>query len=461
MKEDILVIDDTRDNLRLLSRILSEQGYQVRPAHLGTRALAAAKAQPPDLIMLDIMMPQMDGYAVCEALKADKRTHDIPVIFISALNEVFDKVKAFSIGGVDYITKPFQEKEVIARVETHLELKRARDEIAAQKLRLEEQNQELTEAALLREDVERITQHDLKTPLNPVIGFTQLIMKNEHLTAKEREYLKIIEAAGHQMLQMINSSLDLLKIERGNYPLQPAPVDILKVLKRIEDELYRPDQTRKAMLEVFLNGRRICDNDRFFVLGEELLCYSMLGNLIKNALEASSEGERVTVTFDESEEAIIRIHNNGVVPENIRDRFFDKYITSGKGIQGTGLGTYSAKLMAETQQGVIDMISSKKEGTTITIRLPTSTFGTFQDEKINYRHEESEPMVTPPLDVLIELHELAATNDILAIEEYARKIEHREQKYSPFVSTILQLTNTFQFNLICDFVQGFIEEAEK
>ena len=120
---DILVIDDIHDNLRLLTKLLVEHDYYVRPVSNGQKAILATQDQLPDLILLDIMMPDMDGYAVCEVLKADERTRDIPVIFISALNETIDKVKAFSIGGVDYITKPFQTEEILARVKTHLTLR--------------------------------------------------------------------------------------------------------------------------------------------------------------------------------------------------------------------------------------------------------------------------------------------------------------------------------------------------
>jgi signal transduction histidine kinase len=121
-KANILVVDDTLANVRLLVELLTNQGYTVRPARDGLQALSTAQSVPLDLILLDINMPQMDGYEVCTKLKADKRTHDIPIIFISALNDVLDKVKAFGVGGVDYITKPFQVEEVLARVETHLAL---------------------------------------------------------------------------------------------------------------------------------------------------------------------------------------------------------------------------------------------------------------------------------------------------------------------------------------------------
>jgi sigma-B regulation protein RsbU (phosphoserine phosphatase) len=122
-KGNILIVDDTPANLRLLSQMLSEQGYRVRPVPDGPLALAAARAEAPDLVLLDVRMPEMDGYEVCEHLKADAQTRDIPVIFISALDATHDKVRAFTAGGVDYVTKPFQLEEVLARVETHLALR--------------------------------------------------------------------------------------------------------------------------------------------------------------------------------------------------------------------------------------------------------------------------------------------------------------------------------------------------
>jgi sigma-B regulation protein RsbU (phosphoserine phosphatase) len=123
-KGNILIVDDTAANLRLLSQMLGEQGYHVRPVPDGTLALAAVRAEPPDLILLDIRMPGMDGYEVCEHLKADAQSRDIPVIFISAIDAIEDKVRAFTVGGADYVTKPFQLKEVLARMETHLALRR-------------------------------------------------------------------------------------------------------------------------------------------------------------------------------------------------------------------------------------------------------------------------------------------------------------------------------------------------
>lgn len=135
----ILVVDDNADNLRLLAGILDEHHYKIRLAPSGERALATIRKEAPDLILLDIMMPDMDGFEVCRQLKADQKTTGIPVIFISALDETIDKVKAFSMGGVDYITKPFKSEEVLARVRTHLTLR-------CLQRSLEKKNQELRQA---------------------------------------------------------------------------------------------------------------------------------------------------------------------------------------------------------------------------------------------------------------------------------------------------------------------------
>lgn len=134
----IQIVDDKPENLTLLSSVLVKQGYEVRTSINGTLALASANKHPPDLILLDIMIPEMNGYEVCRQLKADERTQEIPVIFLSALTETLDRVKAFSTGGVDYITKPFQVEEVLARVETHLTIRNLQKELQDKNTQLQE-----------------------------------------------------------------------------------------------------------------------------------------------------------------------------------------------------------------------------------------------------------------------------------------------------------------------------------
>ena len=160
-KADILVIDDTPENLNLLSALLTEQGYKVRSVTKGSTGLRAAQMSPPDLILLDINMPQMNGYEVCQQLKTDDRTCDIPVIFISALEDVLDKVKAFSVGGVDYVSKPFQVEEVLARIKNHLTIRHLTQQLQAQNLQLQQEIRDREQAE------ERFTKAFRSSP-NPI-----------------------------------------------------------------------------------------------------------------------------------------------------------------------------------------------------------------------------------------------------------------------------------------------------
>ncbi len=369
-KPTILAVDDTPTNIDMIKGILPTQDYTIRAAVNGQMALKIIEKKKPDLILLDIMMPDMDGYEVCKRLKAIPETAAIPIIFVTAMVETKDIIKGFELGAVDYVTKPFNPPELLARVNTHLQLRRALKEIEMQKVVLEKQNEELIEAAKLREDVDQIIRHDLKTPLNAVIGYPQILLIKESLTEKGIEIIKIIEEAGFRMLNMINLSLDLFKMERGVYLLNPEPVDVLKVLKNIENEVEETRKTKNLTIRIELSGRPLDEEDTFTIFGEELLCYSMLANLIKNAIEASPKEEDIFINVDKKESAIISIYNKGVVPGAIRDKFFEKFVTSGKTI-GTGLGTYSAKLITETQLGKINMATSEEHGTTITIQLPT------------------------------------------------------------------------------------------
>lgn len=147
----ILVVDDTPVNLKLLMVVLTGQGYRVRPASNGRMALRSVAVEEPDLILLDVKMPEMDGYEVCRRLKSDEKSRNIPVIFISALDEVAEKVKGFKAGGVDYIVKPFEPTEVLARVETHLALRRLQKQLEAQNIQLQE---EITARRQTEEDLE-------------------------------------------------------------------------------------------------------------------------------------------------------------------------------------------------------------------------------------------------------------------------------------------------------------------
>ncbi|ETR73303.1 MAG: Two-component hybrid sensor and regulator [Candidatus Magnetoglobus multicellularis str. Araruama] len=353
-KPKILIVDDSTEILDVLQSLLKDQ-YQVFAVPKAAIALNIAQNQIPDLILLDIVIPDMDGYEVCKRLKANDKTKDIPIIFITAKTGIDDEVKGFDVGGVDYITKPIAPPTVLARVKAHLALKREKEL--------------LKENIKLREDVNRMTQHDLKTPLNVVINYPQIIKELFEVDEEELEMLNEIETTGYKMLRMINLSLDVYKMETGRYTYEPVSVDIISILNNIMRDHKDYIQSKKISIEIFINESIASSDSEFILTGENLLMYSLFANLIKNALEASPRNEKIIVKLSQDNEWTVSIHNKGAVPPDVRATFFEKYATSQKS-SGTGLGTYSAKLMTETLGGKISMETSESDGTIVTTSFP-------------------------------------------------------------------------------------------
>ncbi|MEO5349865.1 MAG: hybrid sensor histidine kinase/response regulator [Magnetococcus sp. YQC-3] len=363
-RNTVLVVDDSPENIAILKRVLGGQ-YIVRPAINGKVALKAATVEPlPDLILLDVMMPEMDGFEVCKRLKADPVSRDIPVIFITAKDQVEDETRGFDAGAVDYISKPFSIPVVMARVATHLAMHAAHVQLKQQYIALQEMEK-------LRKDVDAITRHDLKTPISGILGCMELLLDDDPPSPTEqKEFFLMIRDSANRLQEMVNMSMNLINMEQGRYEAVLQPMALLPILRRILTD-HRIWIERKQLTTVItVNGHPAQEQHAFTVQGDKTLCYTMLANLCKNALEASPASGTVTIALQNGDNgmASIAIHNHGAVPEAIRDKFFEKYVTHGKR-GGTGLGTYSSRLMAETQQGSIRLHSSEQDGTTITVTL--------------------------------------------------------------------------------------------
>lgn len=220
-----------------------------------------------------------------------------------------------------------------------------------------------------REDIERILRHDLKTPLNGIIGFPQLLLKSNDLTERQAGYCRIIEESGRRMLDMIDLYLDMIKMESGTYETSLAKINIIETINSIITDLQPQANTKKIDILCTIRQEPVEPAQIVRINGEELLCYTALSNLVKNAVEASPKNCNVFIDIEPFDSTVsIRIKNQGTVPEDLRIRFFEKYATSSKK-HGTGLGTYSAKLMIEAQGGSIAMKTSTEEGTVLTVTL--------------------------------------------------------------------------------------------
>ena len=211
IKPRILVVDDVMQNLQVVGTMLRNEGYDVMPAGSGPQALERVRVRVPDLILLDLMMPEMDGLEVCRRLKADSSTRQIPIIFLTASNEMEHLVKGFEAGAVDYVTKPFNGAELLARVRTHLELKLARE-------RLREMNDEKNEFM-------GIAAHDLRNPLSAIQGYSEMVIEDaQSLKHSELEANgERIRETAKRMADMVQNLLDANRIERGEMKLNLAP----------------------------------------------------------------------------------------------------------------------------------------------------------------------------------------------------------------------------------------------
>lgn len=367
----ILAVDDVPDNLDILVASLGEQ-YTIKVASSGERALKIlASGKLPDLVLLDVMMPDMDGFEVCRRIKADPATRDIPVIFLTAMNDAVDVTHGFAAGAVDFVTKPADPAILHARIETHLRLRRSIAELQRNRIALIEQNAVLEENVRLRDEFERIAQHDLKNPMAGIVSFASSLLGEDSLPEQHKEILRYIEQSGYRVLDMVNMSLDLYKMERGTYVYEPTAVNVTQVLERITREMATEMVSRRVSVQFSVRGTAVDTPDPMQVLGDETLCFSLFGNLLRNSLDAAGENTVIAIDLNSGEKnATVSITNDGVVPQEIRPLFFDKFSTSGKA-HGNGLGTFSARLIARTQGGDIAMETSDQENTTtLTVTLP-------------------------------------------------------------------------------------------
>jgi DNA-binding response OmpR family regulator len=341
---DIMIVDDNPANLKLLEDMLSERGYEIRSFPLGRLALAAAMRTPPDLILLDINMPEMNGYEVCERLKAAERLADIPVIFLSALNETQDKVKAFRSGAVDYISKPFQIEEVHARVETHLKLHELRRGLQTQNERLEEAvkartqelaraNQRLTILDRSKNEFLSLISHEFRTPLNGLLGIGEIILLQMPDSADNHELAAMFEESRRRILSILDDALLLAQIDVSTEQFRPAPVSLHRALIRAIEGASEFADSRIVPL-----SRPAADP--CLVLANEGLLIRALQALLETAVKFSEKGQTVRVSRGVvPDPPTVVIESRGrTIPEAVLAKFFDLFSVGESMTPGRDLG---------------------------------------------------------------------------------------------------------------------------
>lgn len=377
-KGDILIVDDVLANLRLLRTMLAKQGFETRGVPNGTGAIRAARMQPPDLVLLDVNLPDLSGYDVCEALKKDERTQDIPIIFVSAMDGVLDKVKAFEVGGADYVLKPFHVEEVLARVENQLALKRLQQGLKQANERLESQVAERTaELKRAKEQAEEMSQlksaflanmsHEVRTPLTSIIGFAAVLAAE--VVGEKREFAHMIEQSGHRLLNTLNSILDLSMLEAGSVEARPEVLDVNDALKQKWDvwEVLAAEKQLAIHLE-------IPDKPNWVAVDRSLLG-RILDNIIGNAIKFTTQGEVTVQVAREDANVAIQVQDTGVgihpdfLP-GLFDAFRQESAGTGRLYEGSGLGLTITKKLVDLLGGQILVETKKGHGSTFTVVLP-------------------------------------------------------------------------------------------
>jgi len=360
---NIIVVDDTPANLQLLAGMLKKRGYKVRPVPSGKLALQAAKNDPPDLILLDIMMPEMDGYEVCERLKADEELREISVIFISALNETMDKVKAFGVGGVDYVTKPFQFEEVDARVGAHLELQR-------QRRKLKESYEQLHRLEEMRDSLVHMIIHDLRSPLTGISGFLDLVLalEKETLTKDSLENLQIAKNSTTAVVRMVNAVLDVSKMEAGEMKLHLSDCDLVRLSSDLLVSMESLKEDRRVILDA--------PPEPVTVVADAELLLRVMQNLLGNALKFTHSDGWIRLGIEPNESRVcVTVQDNGPgIPVEYQGRIFEKFgqieARANRQKFSTGLGLTYCKLAVETHGGSIGVESEVDKGSKFWFVLP-------------------------------------------------------------------------------------------
>ena len=390
----VLIVDDTIYNIQLLSLMLNKQGYRVEKATSGTEALESANQLLPDIILLDIRMPDIDGYEVCKRLKANPVTKDIPVIFISSIEESTDKVEAFSVGGVDYISKPFQLIEVLARIETHLRL------CLLQK-KLQEQNEQLQSSALvlsrsleqerklsqMKSDFISVVSHEFRTPLTTIQSASELLEYYEWTKEEQVEQLHQIQSEVKHMTDLMEDVLFLSRANANKAKLNITKFDLADFCKRLLVQIkktFAENYTLHSFLHILPNEIAI---QNFHIENElpivsvnmdEKLLRQIITNLITNAIKYSHQNTtiefKVTVDFSVSSPNVsFVISDRGIgIPEEDLEHLFSAF-HRGKNVgilPGTGLGLSIVKNCIDIHNGTIAVNSKLNVGTEFTVTLP-------------------------------------------------------------------------------------------
>ncbi|NBG87469.1 hybrid sensor histidine kinase/response regulator [Isachenkonia alkalipeptolytica] len=382
-KGKILIVDDVAQNIQLIANFLKED-YELAFALHGKEAVHQALQNSFDLVLLDIMMPEVDGFKVCEVLKNEEKTKEVPVIFLTAKTDHQSIKKGFDLGGVDYITKPFNGSELKARVKTHMELKRSKEA-------LEEKNRALLESNRIKDKFFSIIAHDLKSPLNTFVSLTALMEENyEDFSEEERkDFLQTMSEHSRQLNKLLNNLLQWSMHQRGDMKVCPEELFLKSVIEENLKLYHQEIRRKKLRVETEVEpGLK--------VLGDPSMIQTIFRNLLSNAVKFTPNRGEIRIRGRlEQEVVLVDIKDTGVGirKERIPHLFRLDQVNTTKGTnfqQGTGLGLILCREFVKFHKGEIEVDSQPDEGTKIQVKLPKKPVFSPEDLRENREDEENE-----------------------------------------------------------------------
>ncbi|WP_070969619.1 response regulator [Vibrio sonorensis] len=389
----VLVVDDNTNNLNVTQSMLRSVGFKVRVALNGEAAIQSTLASPPDLILMDIHMPVMNGYDACEKLKQLEETREIPIIFATALNEDFNKVKGFGLGAVDYVTKPLSMEELIARISVHISLAKKNRE-----LELAKKEAELANVA--KSSFLAAMSHEIRTPMNGVVGIIDILTQSE-LTPDQQQLISTAKNCSLALLQIIDDVLDFSKIESGELKTEIIALELGSLIEMVAEALSVALKEKKLTLQCCIEP-----STPRVIYSDPVRIRQILINLVGNAIKfTTSENHQIgniiirshTATQQNSQHVIIEVEDTGVgmskdFTQNLFEPFIQEDISTHRKYGGTGLGLSICKQLSELLGGAIQCQSTLGVGSLFTVSLP-----------LNRQKSDIEPDSTKPLSGLTTL----------------------------------------------------------
>ncbi|MBF0376509.1 MAG: response regulator [Desulfamplus sp.] len=419
-KKRVLIVDDSPSNIKILNAILKDE-YTVMVATDGGKALSIVTRHKPDIILLDIIMPGMDGYQVCQHLKEDPVTSDIPIIFVTFKNDMEAEEKGFEVGAVDYITRPFSSSTVKARVKTHLMLKQHINDLRHGQEELEKAKQAAETANRTKSQFLATMSHEIRTPMNGVIGLTDLLFTTE-LSETQREYLDNLRYSAYALLDVINDVLDISKIESDKLELENIEFNLTDMIQKsvfmmtnrasakgitlftnIESDIPKvvigdPVRIRQIILnlvgnaikftekgEIAVSIKKCDDKSKYKATNFE---FNKEESAIQNRVDTQTDKEKFAIEEENILKIVISVKDTGIgIPEDKLATIFESFTQADGSVTrkygGTGLGLAISKKLAVMMNGSIKVDSVEGEGSCFDVYLPLPI-----SKNQNYEHSD-------------------------------------------------------------------------